>query len=749
VGSTDQFEVLVVDTTPPALSLPSLRVTAEASNASGALVNYPAATATDLVTAAPTLSYSRASGSLFPIGETMVSVSAEDGAGNVSSGSFMVVVDKLAQTLLFDRLPDRLVSEGAIRLEATSSSGLPVEWSVTGPATLGGGSLVLTGTGQVTVTASQPGDTIHAAAEPVVRKFAVLKNASAQTIVFDVSALRVTYGDSPIVLAGTASSGLPLSFAVVGDSPAKLRSDGSTLEITGAGVVTVRASQSGNTAYGAASSVSSSFTVGKRKLRVAAQDRTRLVRAENPSFPLVYNGFVNGDSASVLDVQPSTSTTASVNSPVGVYPISVRGGSDANYEFEYTGGQLTVRGFGGNYETLLFDQTDAGARIPVGRLELTIPENSMTYSGVLSVAGEVASVRLSGGVLSSVDGGSLASGTLVLRNRRSVASVLPDLTIQVGVSQETQDGLSAVVEAGSARLRSAGTGVKLAARALAPHGGTYTLLISPASKIETSDARSVPSGYGYAAVRIDPSSGLLTMAGRLADGSTFSAPCRPDGEQGYRVFFMTHAGRTGSYVAGSFNFERGGPAYSNAFLGEGRLVWRKAARLRDEASFSAGFGPLEAAATLERWQAPNPSTRRVAGVALSNFLRLTRVPIPGAGTYGLEVAGVGAAAGSVPGVTAVGQLDGNSRTITFRVNSGSRLALDLNPATGVFTGGFFILDPVPGSSESARRWARVAGVFRQGPSGEVEIGAGHVLAPSSVVGAEGLGGKIRFTLSGE
>ncbi|MEI6712289.1 MAG: SUMF1/EgtB/PvdO family nonheme iron enzyme [Verrucomicrobiota bacterium] len=95
VGS-GTFTVTVSDTTAPVLSIPATaNVTVSASSSSGAIVNYPAATATDNVTARPKIAYSKASGSLFPIGNTTVVVTATDDAKNISSGTFTVTVAPL------------------------------------------------------------------------------------------------------------------------------------------------------------------------------------------------------------------------------------------------------------------------------------------------------------------------------------------------------------------------------------------------------------------------------------------------------------------------------------------------------------------------------------------------------------------------------------------------------------------------------------------------------------------------------
>ncbi len=62
-----------------------------------------------------------------------------------------------------------------VELRAFAQSGLPVTYKVTGPATLSGNLLTLTGIGNVTVTAYQPGDSTWAAAKNVSQTFKVIK----------------------------------------------------------------------------------------------------------------------------------------------------------------------------------------------------------------------------------------------------------------------------------------------------------------------------------------------------------------------------------------------------------------------------------------------------------------------------------------------------------------------------------------------------------------------------------------------
>ncbi len=83
-----------------------------------------------------------------------------------------VFTDKTAQTLTFPAPADQPVAGPPLTLNATISSGLPVSYAVlSGPASLTGNRLVITGPGAVTVQASQAGDGFYLPAAPVTRTF--------------------------------------------------------------------------------------------------------------------------------------------------------------------------------------------------------------------------------------------------------------------------------------------------------------------------------------------------------------------------------------------------------------------------------------------------------------------------------------------------------------------------------------------------------------------------------------------------
>ncbi len=167
---------------------------------------------------------------------------------------------------------------------------------------------------------------------------------AAQTISFPALAGK-TYGAAPIHLAATASSGLPVSYSVTG--PAKL--SGATLTLTGAGEVSVTATQPGNASYLAAPLVARSFAVAKAPLTVTANNVTRAYGAANPALTYKLSGFVDGDSAAVVSGTAVLATTAGPASSAGSYPITfaTEGLTAANYSFAYVAGTLTVTPSGG------------------------------------------------------------------------------------------------------------------------------------------------------------------------------------------------------------------------------------------------------------------------------------------------------------------------------------------------------------------------------------------------------------------
>ena len=90
--ATASFTVTVTDTIKPVISGVPSDITAEATSAQGAVVNYTLPTATDIVDGAVTVMADKAPGSIFPFGLTTVNFAAKDKANNTTTASFKVTV---------------------------------------------------------------------------------------------------------------------------------------------------------------------------------------------------------------------------------------------------------------------------------------------------------------------------------------------------------------------------------------------------------------------------------------------------------------------------------------------------------------------------------------------------------------------------------------------------------------------------------------------------------------------------------
>jgi hypothetical protein len=88
--------------------------------------------------------------------------------------------------------------------------------------------------------------------------------------------------------------------------------------------------------------VKGTLTITKAPLAVIAESCSREQGHENPELKILYNGWKNGEDESVLLTKPIATTTATAESPVGQYPITVSGGEAQNYSFAYVNGVLTV-----------------------------------------------------------------------------------------------------------------------------------------------------------------------------------------------------------------------------------------------------------------------------------------------------------------------------------------------------------------------------------------------------------------------
>jgi len=191
---------------------------------------------------------------------TVVLQASQVAAGLYTAGTqttSFTVFPNTSPTITFS-VPNHTYGDPPFTVAATSPSSGAITYSVvSGPATVSGSTITLTGAGTVELQASQAAAGSYTAGAQTAT-FAVATES--QTITFAALPSSVNFGVTPIGLSASSTSGLPVAFSVL-YGPASV--SGSTLTIAGAGTVVVAADQSGNTNYAAAAEVTHLITVNK------------------------------------------------------------------------------------------------------------------------------------------------------------------------------------------------------------------------------------------------------------------------------------------------------------------------------------------------------------------------------------------------------------------------------------------------------------------------------------------------------
>ena len=163
-----------------------------------------------------------------------------------------------SQTITFGALLAQAFGAPPFDVTATASSGLPVSFASTSLSvcTVAAATVTMLSAGACAIKADQPGDSNYAAAPSVSRTFTV--TPTSQTITFG-ALLAQAMGTAPFAVAATASSGLAVSFTSTTLPVCTVT--GTSVTLVSGGTCTIKASQSGNSSYAAATPVSQSFTV--------------------------------------------------------------------------------------------------------------------------------------------------------------------------------------------------------------------------------------------------------------------------------------------------------------------------------------------------------------------------------------------------------------------------------------------------------------------------------------------------------
>jgi hypothetical protein len=215
------------------------------------------------------------------------------------NGTFTIDA-RLTQTITFTQsLPTMTYGVSPITLTATASSGLAVTYTVTGPATITGSFLTITGAGAVGVTATQPGNVTYAAAESVTQSFLV----NAAPLTFTADNLTMAAG-SPVPTLTYTVSGF-----VNGDNAASVVSGTPTI----------------------GTSATSSSPVGTYPITIAQGSVT-----VSSHYTVSSSSFVSGTMSVVTGTSQTITFAALPNATYGVAPMTLSATASSGLSVTYT-----------------------------------------------------------------------------------------------------------------------------------------------------------------------------------------------------------------------------------------------------------------------------------------------------------------------------------------------------------------------------------------------------------------------------
>ena len=354
-----------------------------------------------------------------------------------ASNSFYFPLPAQVQNIIFTHTPNIIFSPTAkAKLNATASSGLSVSFQlISGNATIVNDTVYVISGGLVIVKAIQQGSNIFAAAAPKYDTISVLPGP--QTITFNPIPSQI-FSANALALTATSSSGLPIVYNIASGNAYIY---GSSLVFTGAGLITVQATQPGNTNYAAAIPVQQTFCTGVRNLTAIYGSvspclnnyiyTTDKIPAANYVWTLSSGGTMvaSNDTAYINWTTPGTHTitvkantacdavysnivsftiTTANNPPTPVsnmLPVNNAVNQQLPLALSWQPGLYTV-----NYDLYVWDSAQAQPALPyaanIATVNFTLPQNSFVYSKAykwrivsknpcgLTIAGPVQQFRL-------------------------------------------------------------------------------------------------------------------------------------------------------------------------------------------------------------------------------------------------------------------------------------------------------------------------------------------------------------------
>lgn len=279
-----------------------------------------------------------------------------DQAGNGTYDAAPQVNDSFAisqgsQTITMATPADLALSDGAVTLAPTATSGLTVTLASTDPAvcTVSGVAVTPVAVGTCTITADQAGNGNWLAAPQIEVAFDITQGA--QTISVTPPGNQALSA-SPVNLTATATSGLPVAFTSA--TPAVCTVSGSDVTLVTTGTCTVNANQAGDTNWAAAPQATATFTVAADTQTITFPTPADTPLSDSPVT-------VSATASSGLAVTFSTATSA----------VCTVSGTSVTL---LAAGTCTINANqAGNADYAAADQASASFTVQVGEQTITYP----------------------------------------------------------------------------------------------------------------------------------------------------------------------------------------------------------------------------------------------------------------------------------------------------------------------------------------------------------------------------------------
>jgi hypothetical protein len=306
-----------------------------------------------------------------PGGQTITVTDNYNGATGTSG---TITVSAASQTIAFSPATTSYsFSAGSFTVSATASSGLAVSFASTtmSVCTVSGSTVTLVSVGTCTIQASQTGNTSYNAATPVPVNFTI--SQASQTITFNPGLTSYSILSGSFTVSATASSGLAVSFASTTTGVCTV--SGGNVTLLSGGTCTIKASQTGNSDYTAATPVSVNFTITQ-----ASQTITFPTISDMPYGTAPFTVTATASSGLLVSLTSTTQAVCTVSglsiSVVGVGMCTIQAAQAGNNS--YSAAPSVTRSFTvttGN-QTITFNPATTSYQLSAGTFTVSATASS-------------------------------------------------------------------------------------------------------------------------------------------------------------------------------------------------------------------------------------------------------------------------------------------------------------------------------------------------------------------------------------